>query len=287
MRPRADRAVRPYNRLSFTVGAGHRACPATAPALESSEGVSGMNSRGLIHVGTSGWHYDHWRERFYPDFLGKDQYLAYYAERFGTVEINNTFYQLPEEQTVRNWRDAVPAGFLFAVKASRYITHYRKLKDPEEPVARALGRVEELGGKLGPVLFQLPPNWRFNERRLRSFLEALPEGHRYAFEFRDASWFDDKAFRALEERGAALCIYDLGGQVSPEEVTADFVYVRFHGPAARYKGHYRTAELRRWAKAFSEWAGRGLAVYAYFNNDQEGHAVRDARELLSILAEGD
>jgi uncharacterized protein YecE (DUF72 family) len=185
---------------------------------------------GVIYIGTSGWHYDSWRGPFYPEDMQAEDFLGYYAARFQTVEINNTFYQLPGTDTFVRWSDTVPAGFIFAVKASQYITHMKKMKDPEEPLTNFLGRVETLGAKLGPVLFQLPPRWHFDEERLLSFLRVLPEAHQYAFEFRDPSWFNEEAYSLLEKHNAAFCIYDLAGRTSPERITSDFAYVRLHGP---------------------------------------------------------
>ena len=182
------------------------------------------------YIGTSGWHYDHWKGPFYPKDLSATGFLEHYAGLFPTAEINNSFYRLPEEKTLAGWRETTPKGFVFSVKASRYLTHMKKLKDPDEPLERLLDRVSALGDKLGSILFQLPPRWKINSERLESFLDVLPENHRYAFEFRDASWFDDEVYGLLTEYGASFCVYDLDGQTSPKEVTADFVYVRLHGP---------------------------------------------------------
>lgn len=242
-----------------------------------------MNDGSSIHIGTSGWHYDHWRGPYYPEDLPKEQFLEYHAERFHTVEVNNSFYQLPEAETLQQWWETVPEDFVFAVKASRYITHMKKLKDPAEPVSNFLERVSALGDKLGPVLFQLPPNWHFNPERLTSFLETLPAGHRYTFEFRDESWFDPRAYRALAEHGAAFCIYHLAGRLSPKEVTADFVYVRLHGPGDAYQGQYDDETLAGWAGAFSTWARQGKEVFCYFDNDQAGYAAQDALRLQVML----
>jgi uncharacterized protein YecE (DUF72 family) len=171
------------------------------------------------------------------------------------------------------------------VKASRYITHMKKLKDPEEPIATFLGRVAALGDRLGPILFQLPPNWRFNANRLHSFLDRLPDGYRYAFEFRDSSWFDPEAYDLLREKGAAFCVYDLAGSTSPKPITADFIYVRLHGPIESYQGHYQDEELAGWAKLLTGWAEEGKEVYCCFNNDPEGYAIQDARALLRMVEE--
>lgn len=242
-----------------------------------------MKVEETIHIGTSGWHYDHWKGPFYPDDISAAEMLGFYAGHLGTVEINNSFYQLPEDKTLSEWRDNVPQGFVFSAKASRYITHMKKLKDPEEPVSTFIERITVLGEKLGPILFQLPPRWKLNLERLRSFLDALPGDHRYAFEFRDPSWFAKEVYEALCDKNAAFCIYELAGRLSPKEVTADFVYVRLHGPGDAYEGDYDAQTLAGWAGAFSSWARKGLDVYCYFDNDQKGYAARNALMLLDML----
>jgi uncharacterized protein YecE (DUF72 family) len=243
--------------------------------------------RGKIHVGTSGWHYQHWRGPFYPEDISDGEMLAFYTGRLQTVEINNTFYQLPERETLATWRETVPKGFLFAVKANRYITHMKKLKDPEEPVDRFLSRITALGDHLGPILFQLPPNWHFNAGRLRSFLEILPPHHRYAFELRDPDWVCPEAYQILAEHEAAFCIYDFHGRQSPTEVTADFVYVRLHGPYDAYRGKYDTETLSGWAGAFATWTRQGKNVYCYFDNDEQGYAVQNAMALEEMTGRGE
>jgi uncharacterized protein YecE (DUF72 family) len=177
-----------------------------------------------------------------------------------------------------------PPGFVFSVKASRYITHMKKLKDPSEPVRAFLGTMKLLGDRLGPVLFQLPPRFRVNAERFRAFLRSLPKPYRYAFEFRDHTWFLDEVYGALERRGAALCIYDLEGETSPVRVTADFVYLRLHGPGGAYEGKYGAKALRGWADAIQSWAGEGKDVYCYFDNDEKGYAAQNARELTRLCA---
>lgn len=240
-------------------------------------------SDGEIHVGTSGWHYDHWRGPFYPEDADSETYLSRYVEVFATVEINTSFYHLPERETLERWTEVAPEGFVFAAKASRYITHMKKLKDPAEPVARFFGRMETLGGMLGPVLFQLPPNWHRNLERLERFLDVLPEDRRCAFEFRDASWWDTDTFALLENRGVAHCLYDVAGQGPPRVVTTDFAYIRFHGATDSYRGRYRPKDLAGWAGACASWARSGRDVYVYFNNDTEGHAVENARRFAEMV----
>jgi uncharacterized protein YecE (DUF72 family) len=237
------------------------------------------------YIGTSGWHYDHWKGPFYPSGLPEKAFLEYYAGSFGTAEINNSFYRLPERETLFRWRRAVPEDFVFSVKASRYLTHMKKLKDPKEPLERLFYRVDALGDNLGPILFQLPPRWRSNPARLEGFLEALPEGQRYAFEFRDRSWFDAKNYELLRSHGSSFCVYDLDGTISPEEITADFAYVRLHGPDDPYRGRYGAERLARWAGTFSAWLKEGLDVYCYFDNDEVGYAAQDALELARMMEE--
>jgi uncharacterized protein YecE (DUF72 family) len=239
--------------------------------------------REKVHIGTSGWHYEHWKGPFYDEDLAEEHFLEFYAGRFHTVEVNNTFYQLPARETLIGWRDSVPDSFVFAVKASRYITHMKKLTDPTEPVTGFLDRIKVLEGKLGPVLFQLPPHWNCDLERLERFLDILPRSYRYVFEFRDPSWFNSQVYEMLAEHGAAFCIYYLGGDPSPKQVTADLVYVRLHGPDGPYKGSYTTEMLAGWAGAFSTWSGQGKDIYCYFNNDPGGNAPRDASRLLDMI----
>jgi uncharacterized protein YecE (DUF72 family) len=238
----------------------------------------------LIHIGTSGWHYDHWQGPFYPANMAKIDFLKYYQMHFHTVEINNSFYRLPTAKTMNDWRESVPPGFIFAVKGSRYITHMKKLKDPKQSIQLFFERVQLLQDRLGPILFQLPPRWHFDTRRLKAFLAALPAGYRYALEFRDPSWLHQEAFRLLADHGAALCIYEFAGRLSPMEVTAGFVYIRLHGPGGPYQGNYDTQTLVGWAKAISAWAGQGKEVFCYFDNDEAGYAAQNALSLQEMLS---
>jgi uncharacterized protein YecE (DUF72 family) len=245
-----------------------------------------MARQGDIRIGTSGWSYDHWVGPFYPEDLPRDRRLRYYAERFRSVEIDSSFYGLPRRSTLRAWRDEVPADFVFAAKASRYITHMKKLRDPRQGLDRFLKRMGALGDRLGPVVFQLPPRWRFDAGRLEAFLQALGRGFRCAFELRDPSWLNAEALALLERHRAAFCIYDLGGFLSPKEVTADFVYVRLHGPGGPYQGSYGDAALSGWARAISGWSRKGLSVYCYFDNDDRGYAASNAARLQEMLGRG-
>lgn len=245
----------------------------------------GRRMQGTIRIGTSGWHYDHWRGPFYPRELPAAEWLAYYAARFDTVEINNSFYRMPTADALASWRDATPPGFCFAAKGSRYLTHMKKLKDPEEGLANLLPRLEVLGEKLGPILFQLPPHWHADPERLAAFLKALPTGRRFAFELRDPSWHIPAIYELLAQHNAACCVFDLAGQQSPVALTADFAYVRLHGPGGAYQGYYDQAALTEWARRVREWAAAMRAVYVYFDNDERGFAPRNALELRALVGQ--
>lgn len=245
-----------------------------------------LDVRGSIHIGTSGWHYKHWRGPFYPANLGPAGFLEFYVRRFHSVEINNSFYRLPTEQALETWRDTVPGGFIFAVKGSRYITHMKKLKEPERSLAPFLERVAVLGDKLGPILFQLPPHWNFERERLEAFLTALPGTRRFTLELRDQTWINDRTLDLLARHGVAFCIYELSGYRSPREVTTDFVYIRLHGPGGPYQGLYGREALKDWAGAIGNWSRQGREVFCYFDNDQAGFAAQDARDLEEMLVKG-
>lgn len=236
-----------------------------------------------IHIGTSGWHYAHWRGPFYSDDLPAAKMLPWYAERFDTVEINNSFYRLPTAEAVAAWYAQTPADFCFAVKASRYITHNRKLKQPKETIKKFMAVVGKLKDKLGPILFQLPPSWRVNVQRLEEFLAALSPRHRYAFEFRNATWNIPPVYEMLRRYDAAFCIFELAGFQSPIEVTADFAYIRLHGPGNAYQGDYSRANLRTWAKRIETWQKELKHIFVYFDNDQAGFAAKNALELRKMV----
>ena len=209
--------------------------------------------------------------------------FRFYIQQFDTVEINNSFYRLPTPTALQNWRDVAPAKFCFAVKGSRYLTHMKKLKDPKPGLQKFLRRVERLGRKLGPILFQLPPGWQCNFDRLASFLTALPRKHCYAFEFRDSSWHNQAIYELLRCHNAAFCVYELAGFQSPVEITADFAYVRLHGPLGAYQGKYSKQQLAGWAQKISQWRRRLKNIYLYFDNDQRGYAACNALELKRML----
>lgn len=235
----------------------------------------------MIRVGTSGWVYKDWRTRFYPEGLPPSRWFPHYAAEFRTVEINNSFYRLPPPETFEKWRAQAPPGFVYAVKGNRFITHVKKLKDPRDPLRRFLGAARRLGPALGPILFQLPPNWRLDLERLRGFLRALPDDLRFVFEFRNPTWIHDDVRRLLEDAGQSYCMHDMKGHPWPGWITGPIAYVRFHGPSPKkYAGDYPRAHLERWAERLSRI---DRDVYAYFNNDVEGHAVKNARELLACL----
>lgn len=241
-----------------------------------------FTSSASVRVGCSGWQYRHWRGDFYPAELPQSRWLEYYAAHFDTVEINNTFYQLPEAATFAAWGRRAPHRFLYALKASRYLTHMKKLKEPEEPIERFFSRARQLGTSMGPVLYQLPPRWPVNVERFAAFLRALPRRRRHAFEFREPSWYCDEIFALLKKHGAALCLHDMIGSASPRIAVGPFVYVRFHG-TTRYAGRYGDDTLARWADWLAGCVGQGTGVYAYFNNDVGGHAPRDATRLRAML----
>jgi len=237
-----------------------------------------------IRIGTSGYHYKHWVGPFYPPAFSPAKMLQYYTQHFDTLELNNSFYRLPSVKAFEAWRDVTPENFIFAVKASRYLTHMKKLKDPESALKNILPRAEHLGRKLGPVLFQLPPHWRRNSERLRTLLDLLPRQHRYAFEFREPSWICPEVNRMLKTFNAAFCIYELAGYETRREITADFSYVRLHGPAdRRYQGSYIRQRLKSWAMWIEEHAEKLKAIYVYFDNDEAGYAAQNALTLKKMV----
>ena len=236
-----------------------------------------------IYIGTSGWHYKHWRGLFYPERFPATEMLRFYSERFDTVEINATFYRLPPPGTALKWKKETPPSFHFAAKGSRFLTHMKKLRDPELGLDRFFERIIGLGKKLGPITFQLPPQWPLDLGRLEKFLEALPGRRRYAFAFRNPTWHIPAVYRLLAKRNAAFCIFDLAGFQSPLKLTVDFTYIRLHGPGGKYQGSYDEAALRAWATRLREW--RLHTAYLYFDNDEAAHAPRNAARLRQILEE--
>jgi uncharacterized protein YecE (DUF72 family) len=237
-----------------------------------------------VVVGTSGWHYGEWRPLFYPAGMGPARWLSFYAERFATVEVNNAFYRLPERDTFVHWRDSVPSDFVFAVKASRYLTHVKRLEDPAEPVARLMERVSGLGSRLGPILLQLPPNLPADPDRLDAALAAFKGEARLVVEPRHTSWFVDDVRAVLEHRGAALCVADGGPVETPIWHTTDWGYVRFHRGHGRPPSCYTRHEMETWSRRLAEQWDAAHDVYCYFNNDSHGCALRDASWLADACA---
>jgi len=237
----------------------------------------------MFRVGCSGWQYKHWRGNFYPTELPLKRWFEHYASVFDTVEINNSFYRLPEAATFAGWADRAPRGFLFAVKASRFLTHMKKLKDPEEPLERFFSRTRALGRHLGPVLYQLPPGWKLDWERLEHFLHLLPRGVRHVIEFREPSWHTPEVYALLERHRVSLCIHDMPGSATGRLRVGPCVYVRFHGASGRYNGSYPDERLADWAGWLQQSAATGAEVYAYFNNDVGGHAPRNAVTLRRHL----
>lgn len=237
-----------------------------------------------VYIGTSGWHYKHWRGRFYPEDLASAEWLAYYAQRLHTVEVNNSFYRLLRAEVAATWYRNTPADFCFAIKASRLITHLKRLKDAGDALAIFFDSLKNFNDKTGPILFQLPPRWRCNLERLEGFLKILPKDYRYTFEFRDPSWHSPTVAALLVQHGAAFCIYQLAGFTTPLTVTANFVYLRLHGPTdAKYQGDYSEQELREWARHIRRWRRQAKDVYIYFDNDQAAYAAKNALELQALL----
>jgi uncharacterized protein YecE (DUF72 family) len=244
-------------------------------------------------VGCSGWQYRDWRGRFYPSHLPARAWLEFYATRFDTVEVNNTFYRLPDLATFVNWRRRTPAGFLVAVKASRYLTHLKRLTGPAEPLRRLFGRLRGLQDKLGPVLYQLPGTMRRDLPRLEQFLDRLPAALRvgrrvvpvrHVIEFREPSWYVADVFDLLREREVALCLHDRAGSAVGKASVGPFVYLRLHGVSGAYHGEYGRRRLERWAGWLAEQCQDGREAFAYFNNDVDGAATRDAARLRDMLA---
>ena len=235
-----------------------------------------------VRIGTSGWAYKDWNGTFSPEEVKAAGRLEYISRRFRTLEINASFYRMPTDQAVAGWRAQTPDDFLFAWKASRFITHNKKLKDPVEPLAYMFSRIAGLGPKIGPILFQLPPNLHRNEERLEGFLDALPAGYLYSVEFRHPGWYVGEVLEMLRRRNIALCISDHHDAPSPWEVTADWVYLRGHGPGGHYHGRYGEAALKEWAKAIRGWR-KDREVFVYFDNDIKSAAPKDAEQLIGLL----
>ena len=236
-----------------------------------------------VLVGTSGWQYAHWKERFYPKGLPQREWLPYFAERFPTVEINNTFYMLPKPETFSTWRQRAPDDFIYVVKASRYLTHIRRLRDCREPLSRFWTNTRRLGKKLGPVLFQLPPNFEADLERLEAFLRLLPKTMRPAFEFRHPSWETKEVYDALDRRGCSLVIADRAGQSTAQVVTGGWTYVRFHWGRKTEDPGYSKRDLTKYADLLAGMDAE--EAWVFFNNDPMGAAIRDAYTFTELLEE--
>ena len=237
-----------------------------------------------ILIGTSGWHYDSWRGLFFPPQLMVRHQLRYYATQFSTTELNGVFYRTPTEGAVESWNDETSDDFVFAWKASKFITHWKRLSERCVNSLELLeSRLALLGHKAGPILFQLPPQFEIDEARLRSFFDLLSRQRRHSFEFRHPSWYTPAIFRLLSRHNAALCLSDHHDAPAPWRRTADFVYIRGHGPGGRYKGRYSKPTLQHWATRIRSWKRQGCDVFVYFDNDQKSAAPMDAAALIDAL----
>jgi uncharacterized protein YecE (DUF72 family) len=237
-----------------------------------------------VLVGTSGWHYDSWRGPFFPKGLPLKSQLQFYASQFPTAELNGVFYRTPTPAAVQSWRDQTGKDFVFAWKASKFITHWKRLSENSVNSLELLeNRLTLLDSKVGPILFQLPPTFKADPDRLRNFFEMLPNTRRYSFEFRDPSWYAPRILKMLTERNISLCLSDHHDAPAPWKRTADFVYIRGHGPGGQYKGHYPKITLTEWASRIRAWKKQGRDVYVYFDNDQKSAAPTDALKLRQML----
>jgi uncharacterized protein YecE (DUF72 family) len=243
-----------------------------------------------LFIGTSGFSYPHWeKEVFYPKNLQKNKKLEYFSNCFNTVELNNSFYHLPKLETFSNWKERTPEEFIFSVKASRYITHVKKLKDCKEPWNNLLERAKHLSPKLGPFLFQFPSSWRKNVKRFKDFLSVINKDNsdlKFAFEFRHLSWFSSEIYNIFKDyNNMSLCISDSPAWPSVDKLKGSFVYIRMHGRNRLYGSSYTKEELKNLARKVNNYLDKESEVYCYFNNDAKGYAVKNAKELLSILKE--
>ncbi len=239
----------------------------------------------LVHIGTSGWSYNHWVGKFYPADIRKSKWLAYYSGEFNTVEVNSSFYHLPKPQTFINWENNTPEGFVFSVKVSRYITHIKRLAGSGEALNRLLSAAEKLGEKLGPFLFQLPPNFKKDRSRLTEILNILPEGGKFAFEFRDGSWFEKEIYELLDDSGCAIVISSSPEFPCKQIITGNLCYIRMHGSKHLYRSCYSEDELKRVALLINRNLKKNIETYVYFNNDAESYAVENARTIKGLVGQ--
>jgi uncharacterized protein YecE (DUF72 family) len=236
-------------------------------------------SAGKIHIGTSGWSYDDWKGKFYPVDIPKTRWFEYYSKHFKTVELNSTFYHLPNPKTIRKWKFNTPAGFIYSVKASRYITHIKRLKDCAEPVERFFRAIKPLKPETGAVLYQLPPNSKLNLDRLEDFIKLLPKKYNHVFEFRNKSWYCRDISKLLDKYGCGFCIHDMQKLESPKWITGELLYVRFHGSEGKYRGSYPYQKLSSFAKWTKQNNRKIKQGFVYFNNDYNANASKNALYL--------
>ncbi len=236
-----------------------------------------------FYIGTSGWHYEDWRDKFYPGTMPKVKWLEYYSGKFQSVELNNTFYRRPSEAAVENWCKSCPPGFIFSVKANRFITHIKRLKNCEEALKNFILKVSILKEKLGPLLYQLPPSIKRNDDLLVSFLSGLPAGYKHVIEFRHESWLTEDVFNIMRKHNTGLCVFDLPAFTCPLLYTSDYMYIRFHGSDSLYSGKYSEKVLSDWAAGIAAIAEKLNYVYIYFNNDVSGFALDNAATIRDYL----
>lgn len=242
-----------------------------------------------IHIGTSGWSYKHWKDAFYPHKLPSTKWLPYYADIFSTTEINASFYRLPSEESVLKWAAQVPDNFLFCPKMSRYLTHMKKLREPDEPLERFFSVFHHLKKKLGPVLIQLPPRLAFHYDIAEHFYNLLKKKYKpyeFVMEVRHDTWLQEESLTLMTKYGIGLVISESGDMFPYSEmITAKNIYVRFHGPAELYASSYSDKALESFAEKFKKWVKDGHEVWAYFNNDIGAHAVGDAQRLIELTGD--
>lgn len=241
-------------------------------------------SKGKIYIGTSGFSYDNWKGEFYPENISKKDWLEFYAQKFNSLEINSSFYHLPKKKTFSNWAGKTPENFVFSIKASRYITHLKKLADPQEPLTRLVDSAKELGNKLGSFIFQLPGNLKKDTEKLDNLLKAAKEMKiKAAFEFRDESWFDEEVYSLLEAYGSGVVISSSPKFPYHEKITGNICYIRLHGREKLYHSSYSRQELKKFASIAEDCRKKGIDTYIYFNNDALGHAFRNALALQELV----
>lgn len=241
-------------------------------------------SKNPFNIGTSGWSYSGWLGNFYPQKIKSNLILPYYASILDSVELNNSFYQIPKEKNVVNWVELTPPNFIFSCKANRHITHFQKLKDSTETVDKLLKAFSKFEEKLGPILFQFPPWWKIEIPTLKQFIYQLPKNYLYTFEFRNKSWFCEELYEVLDKNQMSLCFYDHKMYRSPEIVTSSFIYIRMHGPHEQaYQGAYEDLTLREYTDKFINWHKKGKTIYCYFDNDEKANAPKDAQRLNQLL----